>query len=117
MFQQPWGAGKGGGWQSQKKRDEGGGELGEFLGTIKSFNDKTWYGFIECDDVKALGHQDIFLHGDDKKGYQVGHKVRFTCYLTSRGKPQAKDLKSGLKRGGDEAGFGGGAPAKRRDGR
>mmetsp|Transcript_118138 Transcript_118138/g.329407 ORF Transcript_118138/g.329407 Transcript_118138/m.329407 type:complete len:158 (-) Transcript_118138:98-571(-) len=89
--------GKGKGSSGKFQIDDSGGILGEFLGTIKSFNDWKCYGFIECDDIKAQGYQDVFLHGDQKRGYQVGHKVKFTAFLTAEGKCQAKDLKSGLK--------------------
>merc|ERR1712187_1053557 len=73
--------GKGKGWSSGSSGkfviDESGGILGEFVGIIKSFNEATCYGFIECDDIKNMGYQDVFLHGDQKRGYQVGHKVKF----------------------------------------
>jgi len=91
-----WGKGsKGkGAWGSNFKVDKSGGELGEFVGTIKSFNDKTNYGFIECEEA---GQGDIFLHGDMKKGYRQGHTVKFTCVLNKQGKAVAIDLQSGLK--------------------
>mmetsp|Transcript_78369 Transcript_78369/g.254615 ORF Transcript_78369/g.254615 Transcript_78369/m.254615 type:complete len:99 (-) Transcript_78369:104-400(-) len=91
-----WGGGWGGG-TSNYKIDESGGVLGEFMGEIKSFNEMTGYGFISCAGLTTTGYKDIFLHGDQKKGYQVGHKVKFTAFLTKEGKPQAKDLKSGIK--------------------
>merc|ERR1719199_573733 len=97
--------GGGGGWKgggkswgkTPKPVDESGGVLGEFKGTIKSFSDRTYYGFIECDQLKAQGYQDVFLFGDMKKNYQVGNTVKFTAVLNKEGKPVAKDLKSGLK--------------------
>mmetsp|Transcript_9212 Transcript_9212/g.23880 ORF Transcript_9212/g.23880 Transcript_9212/m.23880 type:complete len:205 (-) Transcript_9212:80-694(-) len=93
-----WGGGKGwAGGKSNYKMDESGGVLGEFLGELKSFNEMTGYGFISCADLAAQGHKDAFLHQDQKRGYQVGHKVKFTAFLTKDGKVQAKDLKSGIK--------------------
>jgi len=89
-----WTSGGGGGGSGGFKVDKSGGELGEFLGTIKSFGDQKNYGFIECPEA---GQGDIFLHGDMKKGYQQGQKVKFTCVLNSQGKAVAIDLKSGLK--------------------
>merc|ERR1712166_1614060 len=83
--------GKGGGKWNNKgkfKVDKSGGELGEFTGTINS------YGFIECEEA---GQGDIFLHGDEKKGYQPGHTVKFECVLNKDGKATAINLKSGLK--------------------
>mmetsp|Transcript_47993 Transcript_47993/g.138206 ORF Transcript_47993/g.138206 Transcript_47993/m.138206 type:complete len:167 (-) Transcript_47993:287-787(-) len=103
VAQMKGGKGKGGkggkGWSSSGKFqvDESGGVLGEFTGTIRSFNDWKCYGFIDCDDLKAKGYDSVFLHGDMKKGYRQGHTVKFTAFLTAEGKVQAKDLKSGLK--------------------
>merc|ERR1712107_493827 len=73
--------------------DESGGNLGEFVGTIKSFNDKNGYGFITCPELGGYG--DVFLHGAMKKDFQRGQQVKFTAVLTKDGKPQAKDLRSG----------------------
>ncbi len=36
-------------------RDDAGGELGQFVGTIKSFNDMSGYGFIDCPEIKEMG--------------------------------------------------------------
>merc|ERR1712194_325563 len=80
-----------------KPGDESGGVLGEFTGTIKTFNEMKGFGFIECEDIKAKYEKDVWLHGCQMKGYRVGHTVKFTAYLTKKGDPQAKDLKSGLK--------------------
>merc|ERR1719253_539006 len=85
-----WGKG-GGSWGGNFKVDKSGGELGEFTGTIKRFFEKHNYGFIECAEI---GQGDVFLHGDMKKGYQEGMKVKFTCVLNKEGKPVAVDLKS-----------------------
>lgn len=93
--------GKGGGKDQRsytaKPVDESGGVLGEYTGTIKSFSERTFYGFIECPEIKSSGYQDVFLYGDQKKGYRVGHTVKFTAVLNKEGNPVAKDLKSGLK--------------------
>merc|ERR1719444_248981 len=91
------GGGNWGGRYSDFTVDKSGGELGEFTGDIKSFNDKKGYGFIVSDEVKAQGHQsDIFLHGQMIKGYKQGQTVKFTCVINKDGKPVAIDLKSGL---------------------
>jgi len=76
----------------KRKCDESGGVVGDFVGTIKSFVRKTGYGFIECPE---LG--DVFMLEEEMRGYQVGHTVRFTAVRSAEGKPQAKDLRSGLK--------------------
>eukprot|EP00747_Dinoflagellata_sp_TGD_P111586 gnl/TRDRNA2_/TRDRNA2_171253_c0_seq1.p1 gnl/TRDRNA2_/TRDRNA2_171253_c0~~gnl/TRDRNA2_/TRDRNA2_171253_c0_seq1.p1 ORF type:complete len:271 (-),score=52.11 gnl/TRDRNA2_/TRDRNA2_171253_c0_seq1:692-1504(-) len=92
MFQKmPMKGGKGWG-KGSFKVDKSGGELGEFLGTIKSGGRS--YGFIECPDA---GYGDIFLHADERRAYQTGQTVKFTLILTAEGKAQAIKLKSGLK--------------------
>eukprot|EP00929_Paragymnodinium_shiwhaense_P116895 TRINITY_DN868_c0_g4_i1.p1 TRINITY_DN868_c0_g4~~TRINITY_DN868_c0_g4_i1.p1 ORF type:complete len:148 (-),score=58.17 TRINITY_DN868_c0_g4_i1:177-620(-) len=72
--------------------DEAGGVLGEYVGTIKSFSARTGYGFIECPDLKAMGYQDAFMHGDIKKDFNSGDTVKFTAFLTGKGQLQCKDL-------------------------
>merc|ERR1719188_1912555 len=67
--------------------DKSGGELGEFTGRIKSFSDKNGYGFIESEEVQALGHADVFLHGSMKKEHEKGATVTFTCVINKDGKP------------------------------
>lgn len=68
--------------------------LGEFDGTIKSFNPKSGYGFIECEDLRSLGcMNDVFLHHQQLGDHEVGARVRFTAYMNSKGQPQGKDLK------------------------
>merc|ERR1712232_356912 len=69
------------------KGDTSGGVLGEYTGTIKSFVDKTFYGFITCDDLSESG--DVFLHGDEKGGYNVGDAVKFTAVMGQDGKVAA----------------------------
>eukprot|EP00929_Paragymnodinium_shiwhaense_P022966 TRINITY_DN14503_c0_g1_i1.p2 TRINITY_DN14503_c0_g1~~TRINITY_DN14503_c0_g1_i1.p2 ORF type:complete len:152 (+),score=50.18 TRINITY_DN14503_c0_g1_i1:108-563(+) len=88
---------KGPGSWGDYKIDETGGVLGEFTGTIKSFSDKNGYGFIDSDDLKAMGYQDVFMHGDMKRGFRKGQTVKFTAFLTGKGQVQSKELKSGLK--------------------
>mmetsp|Transcript_5076 Transcript_5076/g.7843 ORF Transcript_5076/g.7843 Transcript_5076/m.7843 type:complete len:131 (-) Transcript_5076:107-499(-) len=89
---------KGGKGHSKSKFqvDKSGGELGEFVGTIKSFGAQKNYGFIECPDLLAT-YGDVFLHGDMIKGYKQGHIVKFTAVINKDGKANAIDLKSGLK--------------------
>jgi len=89
-----WGKGDGkASWQNKFKVDKSGGELGEFEGTIKSFNTRTNYGFIACPEMD----EDVFLHGDMKKGFREGQTVKFTAVLNKDGKAVGIDLKSGLK--------------------
>merc|ERR1719265_843942 len=74
------------------KTDDSGGVLGEFTGTIKSGGRA--YGFIECPEA---GKGDIFVHHEERKEYKRGQTVKFTLVLNKSGKPQAINLKSGLK--------------------
>merc|ERR1719473_2208983 len=95
----PWPMGKGGGGFGQQKWaykwDKSGGDLGEFTGTIKSGGKA--YSFIECPEA---GKGDIFLHWEERKGYKTGQTVKFRLVLTKEGKPNAIQLKSGLKSDG-----------------
>jgi len=68
--------------------------LGEFEGYVKSFNPKSGYGFIDCEDLRSFGCQhDVFLHHQQLGEFEVGARVLFTAYMNSKGQPQAKDLK------------------------
>lgn len=74
--------------------------LGDFTGVIKSFNEVSWYGFIECMEIAKLGYGgtpqssgDCFLTGDEKKEFTVGQQVHFSAFLF-HGKPQALHLKA-----------------------
>merc|ERR1712187_251765 len=83
---------KGGGPSKEGSNDQ---NLGDFIGTIKSFVFKKNHGFIECDDLAEYG--DVFLWGDEIKQYKQGQKVRFSAILNGDGQPVAKNLRSGLK--------------------
>lgn len=68
--------------------------LGDFMGSIKSFNPKSGYGFIDCPDLRAQGHdKDVFLHHQQLGEFEVGAQIQFTAFLNQKGSPQAKDLK------------------------
>merc|ERR1719389_518665 len=93
-FGKGWGGkGKGGpGSWGKYHMDESGGVLGEYTGTIKSFSDRNGYGFVDSADLKAMGYQDVFMHGDMKKDFGKGTSVKFTAFLTGKGQLQCKDL-------------------------
>mmetsp|Transcript_104677 Transcript_104677/g.291557 ORF Transcript_104677/g.291557 Transcript_104677/m.291557 type:complete len:379 (-) Transcript_104677:64-1200(-) len=87
-------------------------------GMIKSFNDVTGYGFIDCPAVhEAFGH-DAFLHHSQLGTFDVGSEVSFAILLSKGGKPQAFDLGPALNgrdlhRQKDRAGgLRGGGPAR-----
>merc|ERR1712190_496198 len=67
-------------------------ELGQFTGTIKSFNQKNGYGFITCPDLNSQGFQDVFLHHAQLNGFEVGSTVQFTAFINKKGSVQAMDL-------------------------
>lgn len=68
----------------------------ELVGTIKSFNPKTGYGFVVCDGQT----RDIYFQSKDLpaelqalKGDMVGEAVQFRTKMTKDGKPQVQDAK------------------------
>mmetsp|Transcript_80291 Transcript_80291/g.227385 ORF Transcript_80291/g.227385 Transcript_80291/m.227385 type:complete len:328 (+) Transcript_80291:108-1091(+) len=76
--------------------------LGEFVGVIKRFNPTSGFGFIACDEVKAMGYDnDVFLHHSHLGNFEVGAQVKFTCYLNTKNQPQCRDLEdaSGMAAG------------------
>eukprot|EP00929_Paragymnodinium_shiwhaense_P070716 TRINITY_DN3583_c0_g1_i1.p2 TRINITY_DN3583_c0_g1~~TRINITY_DN3583_c0_g1_i1.p2 ORF type:complete len:154 (-),score=53.23 TRINITY_DN3583_c0_g1_i1:41-502(-) len=99
-----WGMGKDGNmhvqwnapaWSAPKfEVDDSGGVLGEFTGMIKSFSVKNGYGFIESDEIKQLGHKDVWMHADMKKELRVGTAVKFVAFLTGKNQLQCKDVEA-----------------------
>lgn len=63
-------------------------------GFIKSFNDSNNYGFIDCEEVKALYGCDTFMHGREFVGHYVGETVQFEVGLSPKGQPQAINVRS-----------------------
>eukprot|EP00439_Symbiodinium_sp_Y106_P041233 s629_g5.t1 len=63
-------------------------------GFIKSFNDSNNYGFIDCEEVKALYGCDTFMHGREFVGHYVGETVQFEVGLSLKGQPQAINVRS-----------------------
>jgi len=69
--------------------------LGKFEGDVKSYNETTGYGFIASDDVRDLGHQDVFVHTRFQKdcpSLSLGDRVSFECFLSLKKQPQAKNV-------------------------
>jgi len=72
----------------------GGEELGNFVGTIRTYNIEKGFGFIESADLKAQGYEmDAFLHKDFIGGFNVGDMVSFSAYLKDS-KLRARDLQA-----------------------
>eukprot|EP00929_Paragymnodinium_shiwhaense_P123357 TRINITY_DN9710_c0_g1_i1.p1 TRINITY_DN9710_c0_g1~~TRINITY_DN9710_c0_g1_i1.p1 ORF type:complete len:182 (+),score=37.11 TRINITY_DN9710_c0_g1_i1:91-636(+) len=71
--------------------DTSGGVLGTFIGKVRNWNSSRGYGFIECEDLKMMGYEDVFMHGDVRGDCQTGNKVKFTAFVNGKGQIQAKD--------------------------
>eukprot|EP00401_Gymnodinium_catenatum_P039175 CAMPEP_0117509394 /NCGR_PEP_ID=MMETSP0784-20121206/27451_1 /TAXON_ID=39447 /ORGANISM="" /LENGTH=427 /DNA_ID=CAMNT_0005304997 /DNA_START=54 /DNA_END=1333 /DNA_ORIENTATION=+ len=105
-----WPAAKGGGWGMCKdgkggKGGKGKGRSGErgppptptgrvLVGTIKSFSEKTGYGFISCDETQAEFGGDVFVSGKEINGATVGSMVTFNLVVSSKGQPQAQGVQT-----------------------
>lgn len=63
-----------------------------FDGLIKSFNDKTGFGFISCDELMEMYNCDVFVHHRQMANFSVGTAVSFGVVLNKDHKPQAVDL-------------------------
>lgn len=67
--------------------------IGQFKGTIKSFDTKNGFGFIASQGLKDAGYaNDVFLHRNQTGDCQPGMEVSFTAYLNKKGQPQSIDL-------------------------
>jgi len=64
------------------------------IGTIKSFNPTSGYGFIENPEVKAQYGGDAFLSHAHAGSFGAGDQVEFALFVNQQGKPQAKDLRA-----------------------
>mmetsp|Transcript_68700 Transcript_68700/g.164911 ORF Transcript_68700/g.164911 Transcript_68700/m.164911 type:complete len:432 (+) Transcript_68700:45-1340(+) len=87
----PWAAGKG---KAQSSKPCGKGSKGgeEHIGTVKSFSDKTGYGFIACPEVFAQYGRDVFVKGEDLNGLPVGTQVGMKVAPNDKGMPQAQSV-------------------------
>merc|ERR1711920_896097 len=58
---------------------------GEYIGTLKSINAKNGYGFISCEETRALYNRDVYIDNDLlKAGAAVGDQLRFTVFLNEK---------------------------------
>eukprot|EP00929_Paragymnodinium_shiwhaense_P019894 TRINITY_DN13424_c0_g3_i2.p1 TRINITY_DN13424_c0_g3~~TRINITY_DN13424_c0_g3_i2.p1 ORF type:complete len:1177 (+),score=287.72 TRINITY_DN13424_c0_g3_i2:100-3630(+) len=81
----------------KRKHDEMSGDgsvfNGVFKGVIRTFSEQNGYGFVECEQMKAMGFSsDAFLHSSQAQGFAVGASVMFDLYVNKQGKPNAKNL-------------------------
>merc|ERR1712228_817488 len=66
-------------------------------GTLKSFNEGSGFGFIDCGELKDMYGNDVFVHRLQVEGHftpVTGMKLSFNVFLNKDGKPQAKDIKA-----------------------
>jgi len=65
--------------------------IGNYIGKIEKLGPK--FGFITCDGLKQQGYDNVFVKGDQLKGFQADQKVKFTAYVDEQGRCKGKDLK------------------------
>eukprot|EP00440_Ansanella_granifera_P058292 gb/GFBE01063183.1/.p1 GENE.gb/GFBE01063183.1/~~gb/GFBE01063183.1/.p1 ORF type:complete len:399 (+),score=103.45 gb/GFBE01063183.1/:1-1197(+) len=97
MMSGAMGAGAGAGKSSTRGVVKGmagkSGELGQFIGTIKNFNNERGFGFLTIPllEGRLQDGGDVFLHQSQAAGFGTGHQVKCTVYLHN-GRAQAKEL-------------------------
>eukprot|EP00929_Paragymnodinium_shiwhaense_P112576 TRINITY_DN80824_c0_g1_i1.p1 TRINITY_DN80824_c0_g1~~TRINITY_DN80824_c0_g1_i1.p1 ORF type:complete len:608 (+),score=113.12 TRINITY_DN80824_c0_g1_i1:98-1921(+) len=79
-----------------------------YMGSVKHYNSKKQYGFLECPDLEdMLGKADVFVLASsipNLDDFQAGHVYSF-CLRESDGRPMAVDLElEGSPSGGNGAG-------------
>mmetsp|Transcript_83461 Transcript_83461/g.131868 ORF Transcript_83461/g.131868 Transcript_83461/m.131868 type:complete len:373 (+) Transcript_83461:46-1164(+) len=62
----------------------------EYVGTLKFFSIKNAYGFVQCDETKALFGRDVHVQGDILPAKEVGTKLRFTVGKNHKGHPNVQ---------------------------
>jgi cold shock CspA family protein len=65
----------------------------EMTGRIKSYVEKNNYGFIESEECKEEFGSDVFVHGMELTGFQVGDEIIFDLALNTKGQPQALNVR------------------------
>jgi len=62
-------------------------------GFVKSFNEKSGFGFIACEELKEVYGNDVFMHHKQfPGGCELHQAVSFSVFLSKEGKPQAYDV-------------------------
>ena len=79
-----------------------------YSGTLKSFVTSSYYGFISCPDLQAIFQGDVWIHGSQYRGQEVGTAVTFAVFLNNDGKPRAFDVLSAKDRDASGNSKGGG---------
>eukprot|EP00933_Yihiella_yeosuensis_P036314 TRINITY_DN30073_c0_g1_i1.p1 TRINITY_DN30073_c0_g1~~TRINITY_DN30073_c0_g1_i1.p1 ORF type:complete len:142 (+),score=38.55 TRINITY_DN30073_c0_g1_i1:48-428(+) len=66
----------------------------EFHGYLKSRSEKNGYGFIVCEDIKEGYGRDVWVDGGElPEEVAVESKLNFNVVLSSKGHPQAKNVR------------------------
>lgn len=63
-----------------------------YSGTVKSFNAKAGYGFVECPEIKQAFGNDVFVHWAQMGSITQGSQVSFAVFVNKDAKPQAFDM-------------------------
>lgn len=79
-------------------------EVPRYTGKIKSLSEREGYGFISCEELRAIHKRDVFVHSNQFGNFEVGNQVSFVMTLNNVGHPQAYHLEheSGRSHRGDE---------------
>lgn len=64
-----------------------------FVGIIRKFDRARGFGFIACDETYAAFSSDIFLHNEQREGFDVGDVVSF-CLEPRGSHARARDLRA-----------------------
>jgi len=73
--------------------EESGWWLPFYIGRLKSFNARTGYGFLECEQTFQIYRTDVYVHRNQMLvPWNIGQHVEFAVAQNSRGQPQASDV-------------------------
>lgn len=64
-----------------------------YVGRLKTFNSRTGYGFVECEQTTKDFGADVFIHKNlVPNPWHIGQPVEFAVSVNNRGQPQARDV-------------------------
>eukprot|EP00929_Paragymnodinium_shiwhaense_P002164 TRINITY_DN102374_c0_g1_i1.p1 TRINITY_DN102374_c0_g1~~TRINITY_DN102374_c0_g1_i1.p1 ORF type:complete len:395 (-),score=75.55 TRINITY_DN102374_c0_g1_i1:152-1336(-) len=79
--------------QGYWNRQDGLGWMPYFVGSLKSFNKRTGYGFIECEQTYNIWKTDVYIHKNMiPTPWKIGQFVEFAAVQNPKGQPQAQDV-------------------------
>lgn len=64
----------------------------EYGGIVKSFSEKSGYGFVDCPELREEYGRDVYLPGSKARGYSSGMEVFFNVDLNPEGMPVVSDI-------------------------